>query len=51
MLVAPSFGGFGSSFGAKPFGTTVATTSPFNLTTPFGQGEYYSELFIYLLLS
>jgi len=37
--VAPSFGGFGSSFGAKPFGTTVATTSPFNLTTPFGQGN------------
>ncbi|XP_025193888.1 probable nucleoporin Nup54 [Melanaphis sacchari] len=37
--VASSFGGFGSSFGAKPFGTTVATTSPFNLTTPFAQGN------------
>jgi len=46
MVVAPSFGGFGSSFGAKPFGTTVATSSPFNLTTPFAQGEYYSILFI-----
>jgi len=41
LIVAPSFGGFGSSFGAKPFGTTVATTSPFNLTTPFAQGEYF----------
>ncbi|CAH1724549.1 unnamed protein product [Aphis gossypii] len=37
--VAPSFGGFGSSFGAKPFGTTAATPSPFNLSTPFGQGN------------
>ncbi|XP_022170425.1 probable nucleoporin Nup54 [Myzus persicae] len=37
--VAPSFGGFGSSFGAKPFGTTAATSSPFNLATPFAQGN------------
>lgn len=39
MVVAPSFGGFGTSFGAKPFGTAVATTSPFNLATPFAQGK------------
>jgi len=47
MVLAPSFGGFGSSFGAKPFGTTVTTASPFNLTTPFAQGENSSILFIY----
>lgn len=46
FVIAPTFGGFGSAFGSKPFGTTVTTASPFSLTTPFAQGEYLKYFLI-----